>query len=100
MPAADAARLVLLAAAIQLVFGWTKSFPVTIGRPNLRIVTHGVETAVLVPLVIAARRASGARPARRRRVLVSTVVFAAAWTVLFAARDGGNAAAAAEAQAA
>ena len=36
LPATDAARLVLGAAAIQLVFGWTKSFAVTIGRPGLR----------------------------------------------------------------
>ena len=33
-PAIGAARFVLAAAAIQLVFGWTKSFPVTIGRPG------------------------------------------------------------------
>ena len=32
-----AARLVLLAAALQLVWGWTKSFPVSIGRPGLRV---------------------------------------------------------------
>ena len=34
--ATDAARLVLLAAALQLIWGWTKSFPVSIGRPGLR----------------------------------------------------------------
>ena len=39
-PATNAARLILVAAAIQLVLGWTKSFPVTIGRPGLRIVAH------------------------------------------------------------
>src|SRR5439155_2206763 len=43
VPATDAARLVLGAAAIQLVLGWTKSFPVTIGSPGLRIVPPGVE---------------------------------------------------------
>ena len=40
-----------LAAAIQLVFGWTKSFPVSIGRPALRIWAHGIEMVVLIPLV-------------------------------------------------
>ena len=39
--AVDAARIVLVAAAIQLVLGWTKSLPTTIGRPGLRIVAHG-----------------------------------------------------------
>ncbi len=47
--AVDAARIVLFAAAIQFAIGWTKSLPVTIGRPRLRIVTHGVETLVAVP---------------------------------------------------
>ena len=52
LPAVDAARIVLVAAAIQLVLGWSKSLPVTIGRPRLRILTHGIETAVLLPLVL------------------------------------------------
>src|SRR5581483_5915820 len=42
--AANAARILILAAAVQLVVGWTKSFPVTIGRPGLRVLTHGIET--------------------------------------------------------
>jgi O-antigen/teichoic acid export membrane protein len=50
--AADAARLILGSAALQLIFGWTKSFPVTIGRPGLRVFAHAVETAVLLPLII------------------------------------------------
>ena len=71
-PAVTAARIVLVAAAIQLVFGWAKSFPVTIGRPGLRILAHGIETAVLLPLVAAfgaewgvtgpPRRSSSRRP--------------------------------------
>ena len=48
--AVDAARIVLLAAAIQFAIGWTKTLPVTIGRPQLRIVTHGLETLVAIPL--------------------------------------------------
>src|SRR5205823_6563735 len=50
--ATDAARLLILAAGVQLVFGWTKSFPVTIGRPGLRVWTHGLETLVVLPLVV------------------------------------------------
>jgi PST family polysaccharide transporter len=79
--ATDAARLILVAAAIQLVLGWTKSFPVSIGRPNLRVLAHGVETAVLVPLLLvfgAAWDATGAAGA----VLVSTLVFAATWGLI------------------
>jgi O-antigen/teichoic acid export membrane protein len=80
--AANPARIVLLAAVIQFVFAWTKSFPVTIGRPNLRVVTHGVETVVLIPLVLvlgARWEATGAAVA----VLIATAVFAAHWTILF-----------------
>jgi O-antigen/teichoic acid export membrane protein len=79
--AVDAARIVLLAGAIQLVYGWSKSLPVTIGRPNLRILAHGVETLVLVPLlaVLGARYgATGAAGA----VLAGAVAFALVWTIL------------------
>ena len=51
-PATDAARLMLLAGAIGLVLAWTKSLPVSVGRPELRIATHGIETLVLIPLVL------------------------------------------------
>ncbi len=80
LPAVDAARIVLVAAAILLVLGWSKSLPVTIGRPRLRIVTHGLEAIVLLPLVavLGARwEVTGAAVA----LLVSTCVFAAAWVV-------------------
>jgi O-antigen/teichoic acid export membrane protein len=80
-PATDAARVILLAAAVQLVFGWTKSFPVSIGRPNLRVLAHGVETAALVPLLLVLGSkwdATGAAVA----VLVSTLVFAGAWAAI------------------
>jgi O-antigen/teichoic acid export membrane protein len=80
--AADPARIVLLAAVLQFVFAWTKSFPITIGRPNLRVVTHGVETAVLVPLVAVLGARWGANGAAVA-LLVATVVFAAHWTVVF-----------------
>ncbi len=50
--ATNAARVLLLTAAVQLVVGWTKSLPVTIGRPRLRLWTHGLETLVVLPLVV------------------------------------------------
>jgi PST family polysaccharide transporter len=80
-PATDAARVILLAAAVQLVFGWTKSFPVSIGRPNLRILAHGIETVVLIPL-IAVFGAEWGPTGAAVAVLVSTLVFAATWSVL------------------
>jgi O-antigen/teichoic acid export membrane protein len=80
--AADAARVVLVAAVLQFVFGWTKSFPVSVGRPNLRVATHGLETLVLVPLVIALGAKWGAEGAAWA-LLISSAVFAVHWTVLF-----------------
>jgi O-antigen/teichoic acid export membrane protein len=80
LDAVDAARIVLLAAAIQFAIGWTKSLPVTIGRPQLRIVTHGLETLVVVPLVVALGAEWGATGAAVA-VLLSTLVFAGAWAV-------------------
>jgi O-antigen/teichoic acid export membrane protein len=50
--AAGAFRVMLLAAAVQLVFAWTKSFPVSIGRPKLRTAGQVVEIGVLVPAVL------------------------------------------------
>jgi O-antigen/teichoic acid export membrane protein len=81
LPATDAARLVLVAAAIQLVLGWTKSFPVTIGQPNLRLVAHGVETAVLLPLIVVFGNYWGVTGAGGA-VLASSVAFALVWLVL------------------
>jgi O-antigen/teichoic acid export membrane protein len=52
VPAANAFRVMLLAAAVQLVFGWSKSFPVSIGRPGLRTIGQLIEIAVLVPAVL------------------------------------------------
>ena len=81
--AVTAARVILVAAAVQLVLGWTKSLPVTIGRPRLRIVTHGIETAVLLPLVVVLGAIWGVTGAAVA-MLVSTVVFAAVWAVVLA----------------
>jgi stage V sporulation protein B len=79
-PASNAARILLLVGAVQLVFAWTKSLPVSIGRTGLRIVTYGIETLVVVPLVLLLGdrwRASGAAAA----TLIATSVFAAVWLV-------------------
>jgi len=81
--AVDAARIVLVAAAIQFALGWSKSLPVTIGRPRLRIVTHGLEALVVIPLVAVVGSEWGASGAAVA-VLVSTLVFAVAWAVAIA----------------
>jgi O-antigen/teichoic acid export membrane protein len=81
LPAVDAARIVLVAAAILLVLGWSKSLPVTIGRPHLRIVTHGIETLVLLPLVVVLGARWGVTGAAVA-ILVATIAFALAWTVV------------------
>jgi O-antigen/teichoic acid export membrane protein len=86
-PATDAARVILIAAAVQLVFGWTKSLPVSIGRPGLRVVAHAIETAVLVPLLVVLGREWGATGAAVA-VTVSTLVFAVVWTFLLARLRG------------
>jgi O-antigen/teichoic acid export membrane protein len=80
--AVDATRLVLVAGALRLVYGWTKSFPVSIGRPNLRIWTHGLEMVVLVPLAGVFGAAWGATGAAGA-VLASSAAFCAYWTVLY-----------------
>ena len=80
LPAATAARIMLFAAALQFVFGWSKSLPVSIGKPQLRIWAHGLETLVLLPLVLvlgAHWDVTGAAVA----VLVSTGAFVVLWTV-------------------
>jgi O-antigen/teichoic acid export membrane protein len=80
--AANAARLFVLAAAVQLLVGWTKSFPVTIGRPGLRILTHGVETIVVLPLIVVLGAFWGATGAAAA-VLAGMCVFAVLWAVIF-----------------
>jgi O-antigen/teichoic acid export membrane protein len=81
--AVDAARIVVGAAAIQFALGWSKSLPVTIGRPRLRIVTHGLEALVVIPLVAVLGSEWGATGAAIA-VLVATLVFAVAWGVAIA----------------
>jgi O-antigen/teichoic acid export membrane protein len=80
--AVDATRIVIVAGALRMVYGWTKSFPVSIGRPALRIWTHGLEMLVLVPLAGVFGAEWGATGAAAA-VLVSSVVFCVYWTFLF-----------------
>jgi len=80
LDAATAARVILFAAALQFVYGWSKSLPVSIGKPQLRIWAHGLETLVLLPLVLVLGwkwDVTGAGVA----TLVSSVAFVALWTV-------------------
>ena len=79
--AIDGARVMLIAAALLLVFGWSKSLPVSIGRPELRIWAHGLETAVLLPLVLVLGARWGVTGAAIA-TLVSTGAFVALWAVL------------------
>ncbi|HEY4346317.1 MAG TPA: hypothetical protein VGM80_01930 [Gaiellaceae bacterium] len=79
--ATDAARLVLVAAALRLIWGWTKSFPVSIGRPGLRVIVQSIEIAVFVPLLLVFASRWGATGAAAA-MLVSTVVFCVAWSVV------------------
>jgi O-antigen/teichoic acid export membrane protein len=81
LPAVPAARLIMVAAAIQVVLSWTKTFPVTIGRPGLRLVAHGVETAVMLPLIVVLGREWGVTGAGAA-VLASSVAFAVAWAAI------------------
>lgn len=79
--ATDAARVLLLAASVRFVLGWTKTFPVSIGRPSLRIVAHGVEIAVLLPLLLVFGSLWGATGAASA-MLAATIAFGLTWVVL------------------
>jgi O-antigen/teichoic acid export membrane protein len=80
--ASAAARVFVLVAAVQLVVGWTKSFPVTIGRPGLRVWTHGIETALVLPLVLVLGSVWGATGAAVA-VLAGMCAFAVVWLLVF-----------------
>ena len=80
--AVTAARIVVVAGAVQFVVGWSKSFAVTVGRPQWRIWSHGIETVVLLPLAVVLGWKWGAAGAAGA-VLVSSVAFAIVWLVLF-----------------
>jgi O-antigen/teichoic acid export membrane protein len=80
VPAANAFRVMLLAAVVQLVFAWTKSFPVSIGRPGLRTVGQLVEIVVLVPSVLLLADRYGATGAAGG-VLAGAIVLGIFWVV-------------------
>jgi PST family polysaccharide transporter len=80
VPAADAFRLMLLAAALQLVFGWARTFPVSIGRVGLRTVGQLLEVAALVPAVLVLGGLYGATGAAGG-VLAATAALACFWIV-------------------
>lgn len=80
VPAADAFRVMLLAAVVQLVFAWTKSFPVSIGRAGLRTVGQLCEIAVLVPAVLLLAHRYGATGAAGG-VLAGAATLAVFWSV-------------------
>ena len=80
--AGDASRVFLLAAAVQMLVGWTKSFPIAVGRPSLRITTHGVESLVILPLVIPLGYYFGATGAAFA-VLAGMCAFAVMWAFIF-----------------
>src|SRR5262249_57491684 len=78
--AGSAAGIILFAAALQFVVGWSKSLPVSIGKPQLRVWAHGLETLVLLPLVAVLGwkwDVTGAGVA----TLVSAAVFVLIWLV-------------------
>jgi O-antigen/teichoic acid export membrane protein len=81
VPATDAARILLLAACLRLVLGWTKTFPVSIGKPGLRIVAHSVEIVTLLPLLLLLGSRWGATGGAVA-MLIATVAFGGAWLVL------------------
>jgi O-antigen/teichoic acid export membrane protein len=78
--ATDAVRLMLVAAAVQFVFGWTKSFPVSIGRPGLRTAGQVLEIVTLIPLVVVLGSMYGATGAAAA-VVVASLVLAGFWSV-------------------
>jgi O-antigen/teichoic acid export membrane protein len=80
LDAATAARVILFAAGLQLVYGWSKSLPVSIGKPQLRVWAHGLETVVLLPLVLVLGWKWGVTGAGVA-MLVATGAFVALWTV-------------------
>jgi O-antigen/teichoic acid export membrane protein len=83
---------VLLVAALRLIWGWTKSFPVSIGRPGLRVVVQSIEIAVFVPLLLVFGSNWGATGAAGA-MLVSTAVFCAVWSFLLVRLRAGRRAA-------
>lgn len=79
--AGNAARFVLVASALTFIVGWSKSLPVSIGRPGLRVLTYGVQAIVLIPLVAVFGVLWGATGAAAA-LAVSSAVFTVHWGFL------------------
>ncbi len=79
--ATDAGRIVLFVGALQFIFGFSKTLPVSIGRPNLRVVSHAIEVAVFIPLLVVFGHYWGATGGALA-MLVSTGVFCVVWCFL------------------
>lgn len=79
--ATEAGRIVLFVGALQFVSGFSKTLPVSIGRPNLRVVSHGIEVVVFIPLLVVFGRLWGATGGALA-MLVSTGVFCVVWAWL------------------
>jgi len=81
------ARIVLFVGALQFVSGFSKTLPVSIGRPNLRVVSHAIEVAVFIPLLVVFGHYWGATGGALA-MLVSTAVFCVVWAwLLYTLRD-------------
>jgi O-antigen/teichoic acid export membrane protein len=79
--ATEAGRIVLFVGALQFVSGFSKTLPVSLGRPNLRVVSHAIEVAVFIPLLVVFGRLWGATGGALA-MLISTAVFCVVWAVL------------------
>lgn len=79
--ATAAARILLIVGALQLVFAWSDTLPITLGRPGLRIVAHVLELVVFVPFLLVFAHTWGATGAAIA-VLISTAAFCVLWAVL------------------
>jgi O-antigen/teichoic acid export membrane protein len=85
--ATTAARIVLFVGALQFVSGFSKTLPVSIGRPNLRVVSHAIEVAVFIPLLVILGHYWGATGGTLA-MLISTGVFCVVWAwLLHSLRD-------------
>jgi O-antigen/teichoic acid export membrane protein len=85
--ATTAARIVLFVGALQFVSGFSKTLPVSIGRPNLRVVSHAIEVAVFIPLLVLFGHYWGATGGALA-MLVSTGVFCVVWAwLLYSLRE-------------
>jgi len=85
--ATTAGRIVLFVGALQFISGFSKTLPVSLGRPNLRVVSHAIEVAVFIPLLVVFGSYWGATGGALA-MLVSTGVFCVVWAwLLFDLRD-------------